>query len=147
MVSISIERGREVLMQHCIVCYPSRNEIASCSEKAYTSLPLADAGTLLFFTNMADILNFAQEVRVALRCVLKKHVATRTQGMVLKYKLSNWTFYRETGRSTLLSRRRTSIRMRTKRSTFPQSRSSSRQCSMLETWIVSFKGEPGSVPS
>ncbi|KAG0246122.1 proteasome 26S subunit [Mortierella sp. GBAus27b] len=38
-----------------------RNEIASCSEKAYTSLPLKDAGTLLFFTNMQDILNFAQE--------------------------------------------------------------------------------------
>lgn len=39
-----------------------RNEIASCSEKAYTSLPLSDAGTLLFFTNMQDILNFAKEV-------------------------------------------------------------------------------------
>ncbi|KAG0288686.1 hypothetical protein BGZ96_007552 [Linnemannia gamsii] len=38
-----------------------RNEIASCSEKAYTSLPLSDAGTLLFFTNMEDILNFAKE--------------------------------------------------------------------------------------
>ncbi|KAF9586369.1 hypothetical protein BGW38_006113 [Lunasporangiospora selenospora] len=38
-----------------------RNEIASCSEKAYTSLPLKDAGTLLFFTNMEDILNFAKE--------------------------------------------------------------------------------------
>lgn len=42
----------------------SRNEIASCSEKAYTSLPLSDAGTLLFFTNMEDILNFAKEVRL-----------------------------------------------------------------------------------
>ncbi|KAG0333982.1 hypothetical protein BG004_000605 [Podila humilis] len=38
-----------------------RSEIASCSEKAYTSLPLSDAGTLLFFTNMQDILNFAKE--------------------------------------------------------------------------------------
>ncbi|KAG0267639.1 hypothetical protein DFQ27_008542 [Actinomortierella ambigua] len=38
-----------------------RNEIASCSEKAYTSLPLKDAGTLLFFTDMGDILNFAKE--------------------------------------------------------------------------------------
>ncbi|ORZ00053.1 SAC3/GANP/Nin1/mts3/eIF-3 p25 family-domain-containing protein [Lobosporangium transversale] len=38
-----------------------RNEIASCSEKAYSSLPLKDAGTLLFFTNMEDILNFAKE--------------------------------------------------------------------------------------
>jgi len=42
-----------------------RNEIASCSEKAYTSLPLSDAGTLLFFTNMQDILNFAKEVTLS----------------------------------------------------------------------------------
>jgi len=68
-------------MFYCFFSY--RNEIASCSEKAYTSLPLADAGTLLFFTNMADILNFAQEVRVALWCFLAGHKITQTQGDVL----------------------------------------------------------------
>ncbi|CAG8494789.1 3736_t:CDS:2 [Diversispora eburnea] len=39
-----------------------RNEIASCSEKAYTSLPLADAATLLFFNNnIHEVLTFASE--------------------------------------------------------------------------------------
>lgn len=38
-----------------------RNEIASCSEKAYTSLPLADAATLLFFKNTEEILVFGKE--------------------------------------------------------------------------------------
>ncbi|KAE8223780.1 hypothetical protein CF319_g3235 [Tilletia indica] len=38
-----------------------RHEIASCEEKAYESLPLADAATLLFFDNMNDVLVFAKE--------------------------------------------------------------------------------------
>ncbi|CAG8588529.1 445_t:CDS:2 [Acaulospora colombiana] len=38
-----------------------RNEIASCSEKAYASLPLADAATLLFFNNLHEVLTFARE--------------------------------------------------------------------------------------
>ncbi|KAJ1910065.1 regulatory particle non-ATPase [Tieghemiomyces parasiticus] len=38
-----------------------RNEIASCSEKAYTSLPLADAATLLFFSRPDDVAQFARE--------------------------------------------------------------------------------------
>ncbi|KAG9285824.1 hypothetical protein G9A89_013249 [Geosiphon pyriformis] len=38
-----------------------RNEIASCSEKAYSSLPLADAATLLFFSGLQEVLNFASE--------------------------------------------------------------------------------------
>lgn len=37
-----------------------RNEIASCEEKAYDSLPLNNAATLLFFTTMQDMLTFAQ---------------------------------------------------------------------------------------
>lgn len=36
-----------------------RNEIASCSEKAYTSLPLSDAAVLLFFQNRQELLDFA----------------------------------------------------------------------------------------
>jgi len=40
-----------------------RNEIASCGEKAYTSLPVADAATLLFFDQMQDLLAFAAQVR------------------------------------------------------------------------------------
>jgi hypothetical protein len=39
------------------------NEIASCGEKAYTNLPIADAATLLFFTEMKDLMEFAQKVR------------------------------------------------------------------------------------
>lgn len=38
-----------------------RTEIASCEEKAYDSLPLADAATLLFFDNLQDVLKFAGE--------------------------------------------------------------------------------------
>ncbi|KIK08381.1 hypothetical protein K443DRAFT_672406 [Laccaria amethystina LaAM-08-1] len=37
-----------------------RNEIASCEEAAYESLPLKDAATLLFFTNQSDLLKYAQ---------------------------------------------------------------------------------------
>lgn len=36
-----------------------RNEIASCSEKAYASLPLSDAAVLLFFQNRQELLDFA----------------------------------------------------------------------------------------
>ncbi|KAF9469035.1 SAC3/GANP/Nin1/mts3/eIF-3 p25 family-domain-containing protein [Collybia nuda] len=38
-----------------------RNEIASCEEAAYESLPLKDAATLLFFTTQSDLLMFAQQ--------------------------------------------------------------------------------------
>jgi 26S proteasome regulatory subunit N12 len=37
-----------------------RNEIASCEEAAYQSLPLKDAATLLFFTTQSELLTFAQ---------------------------------------------------------------------------------------
>ena len=39
-----------------------RNEIASCEEKAYDSLALHDAATLLFFENLDQVLSFAQNV-------------------------------------------------------------------------------------
>lgn len=39
-----------------------RNEIASCEEAAYESLPLKDALTLLFFNNQSELLKFAQQV-------------------------------------------------------------------------------------
>ncbi|CAO1614949.1 unnamed protein product [Parajaminaea phylloscopi] len=38
-----------------------RREIASCEEKAYDSLPLADAATLLFFSSLQDVSSFANE--------------------------------------------------------------------------------------
>ncbi|KAI9340391.1 COP9 signalosome [Zopfochytrium polystomum] len=38
-----------------------RNEIASCSEKAYTNLPIADAATLLYFKSPKEVLQFASE--------------------------------------------------------------------------------------
>lgn len=40
----------------------SRNEIASCEEAAYDSLPLKDAATLLFFKSQSELLTFAQQV-------------------------------------------------------------------------------------
>lgn len=39
-----------------------RHEIASCEEKAYDSLPLNDAATLLFFDRMQQVSDFANEV-------------------------------------------------------------------------------------
>jgi len=39
-----------------------RNEIASCGEKAYTTLPIRDAATLLFYTELNDVLAFASKV-------------------------------------------------------------------------------------
>ncbi|KAK7470815.1 regulatory particle non-ATPase [Stygiomarasmius scandens] len=38
-----------------------RNEIASCEEAAYESLPLKDATTLLFFNNQSEMLTFAKQ--------------------------------------------------------------------------------------
>lgn len=40
-----------------------RNEIASCEEAAYNSLPVNDAITLLFFSNQHELMVFAQQVR------------------------------------------------------------------------------------
>ena len=40
-----------------------RNEIASCEEAAYESLPLKDAATLLFFRSQSEVLDFAKQVR------------------------------------------------------------------------------------
>jgi 26S proteasome regulatory subunit N12 len=42
-----------------------RNEIASCEEAAYESLPIKDAATLLFFPNQSDLTRFAQAVSIA----------------------------------------------------------------------------------
>lgn len=38
-----------------------RNEIASCEEAAYQSLPMKDAATLLFFSTQTELLAFAQQ--------------------------------------------------------------------------------------
>ncbi|KAK0482121.1 SAC3/GANP/Nin1/mts3/eIF-3 p25 family-domain-containing protein [Armillaria luteobubalina] len=38
-----------------------RNEIASCEESAYNSLPLKDAALLLFFASQSELLAFAQQ--------------------------------------------------------------------------------------
>jgi hypothetical protein len=55
------------LYSDCVnfVCLRShRNEIASCQEKAYSSLPLNDAGTLLFFKTPGEVIEFAQQVKL-----------------------------------------------------------------------------------
>lgn len=43
-----------------------RNEIASCEEAAYESLPIKDAATLLFFKSLSEVLEFAKQVRFRL---------------------------------------------------------------------------------
>jgi len=50
------------VMTTLIFYFSFRNEIASCEEAAYESLPLKDAATLLFFTNKSELLTFAQKV-------------------------------------------------------------------------------------
>jgi hypothetical protein len=40
----------------------TRSEIASCHEKAYATLPLADATRLLFFKNESETVEFGQGV-------------------------------------------------------------------------------------
>lgn len=41
-----------------------RNEIASCEESAYDSLPVAEAAQLLFFKSSHDLILFAQSVSI-----------------------------------------------------------------------------------
>lgn len=41
----------------------TRNEIATCEESAYDSLPFKDAALLLFFSDRNEVIAFAQEVR------------------------------------------------------------------------------------
>jgi hypothetical protein len=43
-------------------CWVTRSEIASCHEKAYATLPLADATRLLFFKNESETVEFGQGV-------------------------------------------------------------------------------------
>ncbi|KAJ1720179.1 regulatory particle non-ATPase [Coemansia erecta] len=40
-----------------------RNEVASCVEKSYTSLPFSDAKSVLFFSSLDELLKFANEHR------------------------------------------------------------------------------------
>lgn len=41
-----------------------RNEIATCSEKAYASLPVSNAKNLLFLDSDGAVIQFAKEVRL-----------------------------------------------------------------------------------
>lgn len=43
-----------------------RNEIASCEETAYDSLPVSEAAQLLFFKSPHDLIRFAQGVSTGL---------------------------------------------------------------------------------
>jgi hypothetical protein len=51
-----------LIYQHPLIDDGQRNEIASCEEAAYNSLPMADAETLLFFNNQQDLMLFTQKV-------------------------------------------------------------------------------------
>ena len=50
-----------------------RNEIASCEEAAYNSLPIKDAATLLFFRNPQELLSYAQQVCIRLSQPLRSN--------------------------------------------------------------------------
>ncbi|ORX51716.1 hypothetical protein DM01DRAFT_1307498 [Hesseltinella vesiculosa] len=54
-------KGEEFLFFYDTLISTVRNEIASCSEKAYDSLPLQDAATLLFLNNTQELMSFANE--------------------------------------------------------------------------------------
>lgn len=58
-----------------------RNEIASCEETAYHSLPIKDAATLLFFRSQSELLSYAQEVCGAI-VDMKGNVLTRCTARV-----------------------------------------------------------------
>ncbi|KAG0168724.1 hypothetical protein DFQ28_011400 [Apophysomyces sp. BC1034] len=57
----STVQGEEFMFFYDILINTIRDEIASCSEKAYESLPLQDAGALLFIKNTAELLSFANK--------------------------------------------------------------------------------------
>jgi hypothetical protein len=46
---------------HQVLIGTIRKEIASCSEKAYPSIPISDAKSLLFLESEGSVVNFAKE--------------------------------------------------------------------------------------
>jgi hypothetical protein len=59
-----------------------RDEIASCSEQAYTHLSLADAQKLMMLGSQKDVLAFAQKVRLRHRSQVL-HMPTRAERAML----------------------------------------------------------------
>ena len=59
---LSGECSRRYVLFYILMNCRRRNEITSCEEMAYDSLPLKDAATLLFFTSRNDLIAFAQQV-------------------------------------------------------------------------------------
>lgn len=43
-----------------------QREIAACCEKAYESIPIADAATLLYFKNTEEVVSFSKSVRLSM---------------------------------------------------------------------------------
>lgn len=55
-------RGRNyLLILPQILIHTIRKEIASCSERAYPSIPVSDAKSLLFLDSEGSVVNFAKE--------------------------------------------------------------------------------------
>ncbi|KAH9973087.1 proteasome 26S subunit [Lactifluus volemus] len=52
-----------------------RNEIASCEEAAYESLPLKDAATLLFFRSQSEVLDFAKQLEIGKEKLISNNLA------------------------------------------------------------------------
>jgi hypothetical protein len=102
-----------------------RNEIASCEEAAYASLPLKDAATLLFFQNQSELLRFAEQVPPIGFPLHAQHALTDMPS-------GNGRSTSPAARSTLRRRtrsRRTSRRRSSSHSPSSTRASSSRSCS------------------
>ena len=61
-----------------------RNEIASCSEKAYQKLPIADAATLLYFKTPKEVTEFATEVKKQQQQLRERRAPTRKSNPLLR---------------------------------------------------------------
>ncbi|KAI8915888.1 COP9 signalosome [Gorgonomyces haynaldii] len=64
-----------------ILIHTIRNEIASCAEKAYNSIPVQDAITLLYFKNMNELVEFCKTRQWAIgdKIVFKQNEQEKAQ--------------------------------------------------------------------
>lgn len=74
-----------------------RREIAACAERAYPSLPVEDAATLLFFDKKQDLLAFAAEVRWSGCC---RSCHSEGRGRSIRHRTSSPSAQAQARRST-----------------------------------------------
>ena len=59
--ALPLETSTNCSPRHQVLIVTIRSEIASCSEKAYPSLPIANAKNLLFLESEGSVVEFARE--------------------------------------------------------------------------------------